>query len=126
MKLMRTLLNSGIISLIVMSVILIYTLSGISDAFDVYLEEIIVQESESSDQVILLAKGANMYRPNSLYVDGKRIKDAIVEKSTYEQCFITVDRSLFQQNKWHRIELGFSKWNIIHLLSSPVWLEWVY
>lgn len=126
MKLMLKLLKSGVVCLIVMTVILFYTLSGIPDAYDIYLQEVIVQDAETPDQVMLLAKGANMYRPNSFYLDGKRIEDAVVEKSTYEQCLITVDRTLFQEGKWHRMELGFSKWNILNLLSSPIWIEWIY
>jgi len=124
MKRIRNLMKSGIICLVILLFILVYTLSGIPDAYNIYLEEVIVQKTESSDQVVLLARGANMYRPNSFYLDGKRIQNAIVEKSTYEQCLITVDKSLFQTGKWYRIELGFSKWNLINLLSSPVWIEW--
>ena len=120
------LLRNSIVRLLIMSTILFFTLSGIPDAYQIYLQEIIVQEAKSSDQVRLLARGGNMYRPNSFYVDGKRIEDAIVEKSTYEQCFILVDKDVFEEGKWHRMEVGFSKWGLINLLSSPIWLEWVY
>lgn len=122
----RRLFGSGIVRFVLIAGILAFTLSGIPKAFEVYLVEVVVEEAESPDQVRLSAKGANMYRVNSIYLNGNRIKGADVQRLTYDQCYAILDRSLFKEGQWYRIELGFHKWGVINLLSSPVWLEWTY
>lgn len=114
----------GIVRLMLIVGALYAALSGIPDAFESYIGEVEVQRAESPEQVRLLFKGSNLYRPNSIYLNGKRIKGVSVERLAYDQCFVELDRSEFQAGQWYRMELGFHKWGIINLLSSPLWMEW--
>ncbi len=121
-----SLLKSSAVRLLIMMGILAYCLSGIPSAFEMYLNEIVVEQQESSDAdtVRLLVKGGNLLRANSFYLNREQVQDAQVERSTYAQCFVTLDKSLLECGKWYQMEVGFSKWNIIHLVSPTLWVEW--
>ena len=122
----RRILHTGVPQVLVLLLVLsLLFFVGLRDTYGIYLAEVEILEGESPEQVVLLAKGGNMLRVNSFYVDGRRIEDCTVEKMTYDRCRVTLSRSALQGEKdWLELQVGFCKWNLIHLTSSPIWIEW--
>lgn len=122
----RRILHTGVPQVLALLIVLALLFSaGVRDTYGIYLTEAEILEGESSDQIVLLAKGSNMLRVNSFYVDGRRVKDCTVEKITYNQCRVTLSRSALKGEKdWIKLQVGFCKWNLLHLTSSPIWIEW--
>ncbi|MBQ2835088.1 MAG: hypothetical protein IJE71_10845 [Clostridia bacterium] len=76
-------------------------------------------------QIEMVVTGGNLLRINSFYVDGERIEDCTVGKMNYNQCRVVFDPSVFsEENTWHEIRVGYNKWGVIDLLSTPIWVEW--
>ena len=123
---MSKILHIGLAQVLVLLLVLsLLFFVGLRDTYGIYLTEVEILEGESPEQVVLLAKGGNMLRVNSFYVDGRRVKDCTVEKITYDQCRVTLSRSALKGEKdWIKLQVGFCKWDLIHLTSSPIWIEW--
>lgn len=115
-----------VIRILIIALLLFFTFRSMSDAYNIYLSDVVVENTSSAQQVCLVARGGNMLRANSFYLDGKRIDDAVFERCTYDFCKVTLDRSYFAPGKWHRMEVGFSCWGVLNFLSSPIWVEWTY
>lgn len=112
--------------ILILASLLFVTFRSFTDAYDIYLGEVVMEKAVSDDRVNLIAHGGNMLRVNSFYLDGKRVGDALVEKITYDRCSVTLDRAYLEPGKWHRMEVGFSCLGVIHMRSTPIWLEWPY
>lgn len=122
---LRRILKSGAVQMLLLAGILMLCLAKLPEAYDIYFAEARVQQGESSDQVVLNVTGANLYRPNSFYIDGIRIEGAVIERIDYQECRVIVDKAAFGDKEgWRRLELGFSKWGVVSFLSNPIWIEW--
>ncbi|MGN0996522.1 MAG: hypothetical protein ACI4PG_06415 [Candidatus Ventricola sp.] len=122
----RRIYHTAIPQAIILAVVLaLFLRDGIQNNYFIPFVEAEIQQAESPEQVVLLAKGGNMLRVNSFYLDGKRVKDCTVEKVTYDQCRVTVDRSAFEHGEgWYELNVGYSIYGLINLTSTPVWIEW--
>ena len=108
-----------------MCVLLLLLVMPVKKIYDMVLYEIYCQETDESSEVQLVISGSNLLRANSFYLDGKRIKNCKVSRIAYDECHVLVDRKLLgESGSWHRIELAYSKWGILNLLSEPTWLQW--
>ena len=113
------------VPLIVLIVMITFLMiKGVESAYTIQLwkEEM---EVNPTGEIVMLAYGGDMFRVNSFYVDGKRVKHCNVETINYNSCRITVDSSVFYEgNAWYELRVGYNKWGFINLLSSPIWVEW--
>lgn len=122
---MRGWRKTGLPQTALLALLLALCLSGMKDAYGIALAGVDVQPAQEPGQVTLVATGMNMLRPNSLYVDGKRVEDCEVARVTYGECRATLNADVFAQaGDWYKLEVGFSKWGIFNLRSNPVWIEW--
>lgn len=117
--------KTGIPAFLFMCVLLLLLVMPVKKIYDMVLYEIYCQETDESSEVQLVISGSNLLRANSFYLDGKRIKNCKVSRIAYDECHVLVDRKLLgESGSWHRIELAYSKWGILNLLSEPTWLQW--
>lgn len=119
-------MRTGLLQALVLLLVFVLLLcAGIHAGYGIYLAEVEILEGDTPDQIVLLAKGSNMLRVNSFYIDGKRVKDCTVEKVTYDQSRVTLSRSAMKGEKdWLKLQVGFCKWDLLHLTSSSIWIEW--
>lgn len=122
----RKIRNIAVIQAVLLTVLLAMLLKhGAQDAYFIPFIEAEIQQAESPDQVVIIAKGGNMLRVNSFYLGGKLVDNCTVEKVTYDRCRVTVDRKVFDRGAtWYELRVGYSKWGLINLTSMPVWIEW--
>ena len=121
---LRGIWRNGWISLLLITGILVLMFMPVADVYDIVLTEADIQDNHG-DGVLIVAKGANLLRVNSFYLDDERIEDCIVSRVTYEECHILVDRGILGEfGTWHKLELGFSWGGILNLIGSPIWIEW--
>lgn len=117
--------RSGLISLCVLMALLIVLFRPAKDTYQVILSEVQINEGRAEDEVILVFRGGNLLRVNSFFLDGKRIEDCSVSKVTHEECHVYAKAGLFGQNgSWHKLELGYEKWGLVKMRSTPLWIEW--
>ena len=125
MKFMKTIHKTCLIPILVLLAMLAFLMpTGIEAAYTYYFLEAEVIPG-AAGEVTVYAKGGNMLRVNSFYVNGERVEDCEIERMTYDTCKIVVDSSVFAKgNTWYELHVGYHKWGFIDLLSSPVWIEW--
>lgn len=125
MELMRKIHKTCLLPVIVLLAMLVLWLpKGAESAYTYYFVEAEVIP-DPSGEVTVYAKGGNMLRVNSFYINGERLEDCIVERMTYDKCRIVFDSSVFSKgNTWYEFRVGYHKWGFIDLLSSAVWIEW--
>ena len=117
--------HTGLISLILMMALIMYVFTPLQRIYDVWLEDVVFEEMTDSNELLIVAKGGNMLRANSFYLDDRRIDECQVSRITYEEARIAVSRDVFGDvGDWHKIQLGYSKWGILNLIGSPIWIEW--
>jgi len=117
--------KTGVVPVIVLAAILAFLLMrGVESAYTISLWEA-EMASLPEGRMEMTVTGGNLLRVNSFYVAGKRVEDCAVEKMTYEKCRIVFDADVFSKgNTWYEIRVGYNKWGLFDLLSSPVWVEW--
>lgn len=125
MKIMRRLHALCILHAALLAVLLAALLSGIPDAYSIWLAKGEIRAAEEPGKVTIALEGANLLRVNALYLDDRWIEDSGLSRGTYEVCSVTVDRELLgEPGQWLKIELGCRKWGVINLKSTPIWIEW--
>ena len=125
MRLLHRIRRTYLAPVIVLLALLAFLLGkGTESAYTIYLAEAEIAPGPMG-RIEMIATGSNLLRINSFYVGGERIEDCTVEKMTYDQCRVVFDPAVFSEgNTWYEIRVGYHKWGMIDLLSSPIWVEW--
>lgn len=123
-KVFATLWNIGVIRLGALLILFCALAFRVADAYEILLADVRIEEAGTPEQVKIVGIGANLFRPNCLYVNDVRLEGVPIEKISYEECEAIVNRDVLNQPGWYKIELACSSWGVMSIKSTPVWIEW--
>ncbi len=129
MKIVRKLMMLGVLPALALLVVCGMLMSSVPQVYDMvlyYPGDTVFLRTDDPDQVVMIIKGANLLRANSIYLDGEYQPQYPVEKSTYEQCFVTFDKDVLGEiGTWHEIQVAFVKLGgLVNVKGDSIWVEW--
>lgn len=120
-NLIRVLAHVGVIQLALMALLLVFSLSWlphiISPDMTIWLDRLELVETNEPGQVELAAHGGNMFRVNTLLLNGKRADLLKVYWISYEECRFVLDEEEFAREQWTTAQVE-KRYNLLTRLVS--------